>query len=126
MIGYLRRARERFQSGVGGTQWFHQTKLFTFLLFHISVLTFAGVLFIAAVVPNVRAQNVLQVEDLSRRITSLEGLNLDHRLTIIETLLNDLHSDHWTHTGTMIGTALLILERGARAVAKKVKEEDGA
>lgn len=98
------------------------TKLMFWLLFHFAVLQFAIVMMVAAVYP-VHAQNP-QVEELTRRITSLETLNLDHRLTVIETLLNDIHGDHWGQQMTMGGTALLILERAVQAFRKKVKEED--
>jgi phenylpyruvate tautomerase PptA (4-oxalocrotonate tautomerase family) len=100
-----------------------EAKLFGFLLFNVSVMFFALVLILAAVFP-AKAQSPAGMAELARRITDLEALNLDHRLTVIETILNDLHSDHWTHLGTMIGTGLLILERGARAINKKVSSED--
>lgn len=104
-------------------QFYREAKLLAFFTFNISVMFFALVLIITAGF-DVHAQTTVEVEDLARRITSMEALNLDHRLTIIETLLNDLHSDHWTHLGTMVGTGLLILERGARAIGKKVNEAE--
>lgn len=98
-------------------------KLGVFMLVQIAMSFFALVLITTALMSPLRAQlRVQQETDLERRVEMLESLNLDHRLTVIETLLNDLHSDHWTHLGTMLGTGLLILERGARAIKEKSKE----
>lgn len=101
----------------------HDLKLFGFMLFHISVGLFALVLMITAVFP-LRAESP-QVTELERRVTNIEALQLDHRLTVIETMLKDLVSDHWTHEGTMLGVGLLTMERVARAIQKKIKNEEG-
>lgn len=98
-------------------------KLFIWGVFHASVFLFACVLLIAPFV-QVHAQNHLEVEDLSRRITTLEGLNLDHRLTVIETLLNNLNDSKWPNGITTGGVGLLIFERVFFAVKKKVKETE--
>lgn len=125
ILAYLRRALAGFRYFVRGlrlSETYRDAKLFGYLLFNVGVMLFAGILLLTAAFP-ASAQSHLEVQDLDRRVTSIEGLNLDHRLTVIETLLTNLNSDHWTHLGTMIGTGLLILERGARAISKKVEEE---
>lgn len=97
-------------------------ELFSFILFNICVFLYAVVLMVTAVYP-VHAQNREEVSDLQRRVSSIEALNLDHRLTVIETMLTDLHSD-WTRTGSLVGVALLIAERAAQAVKQKIREAD--
>lgn len=106
-----------------GTGNFYHVKSLAVLTFHFATALFAVVLLLSAIVPPVHAQPE-QMAELTRRMDSLESLNLDHRLTVIETMLADLKSDHWTHLGTMAGTALLILERAARALRRDVKEID--
>lgn len=91
-------------------------------LVNILMFVFAVTLIASAVFP-VHAQQEPVVEDLNRRISTLEGMNLDHRLTVIETLLNDLHNNSWTHVGTMIGTAVLIIERATQRLRKNMNEE---
>lgn len=98
-------------------------RLLGFMVFHISVGFFALVLMVTAFYP-LHAQTHEQIAELDRRITSIETLNLDHRLTVIETTLEDLHSDRWTHAGTMIGVALLTMERVAQAIKGKIKEAE--
>jgi len=93
-----------------------------FYLFHFIVLAFALNLLLFALIP-VHAQNSVERE-LDRRITSIENLNLDHRLTVIETLLNDLKDESLWHKGSTIGTGLLILERGVWALKKKNDKEE--
>ena len=102
-------------------QFFQKLYLVGFFGFNVSVMVFAVTLILAGIFP-AHAQSPIVIQDLARRITDLEALNLDHRLTVIETILNDLHADHWTHLGTMVGTGLLIMERAARAVTKKAQE----
>lgn len=96
---------------------------FAFMFFHVGIILFAITLLCAGFFPAARAQQAAVMQDLTRRVETIESLNLDHRLTVIETKLDNLLGDHWTHLGTMVGTALLMLERAARAVAKKTAEE---
>lgn len=100
-----------------------EAKLFGFMLFNIGVCFFALVLLVAAVFPP-KAAAQSAISELDRRVTSIEALNLDHRLTIIETMLTDVHSDRWTHTGSMIGVGLLLMKEAVEAIMKRVKVED--
>lgn len=114
-------------------------KLLGYMVFHLCVVLFAFTLLAGAFDFKAFAQPREQVEDLTRRVATMESLNLDHRLTIMETMLSGVASDlrdlkksaeergaDWTRIGTVAGTALLILERAFRAIAGKVKEEDNA
>jgi hypothetical protein len=81
------------------------------LLFHFLVASFAVLLVLVSLFPlRVKAQSALQVQitDIERRVGNFETLNLDHRLTAIETLLSS--EDTW-HRFSMGGTGLLICER---------------
>lgn len=108
---------------LAGSQGFKDARLFGFMLFHIGVFLYAVVLMVTGVYP-VHAQTREEVSDLQRRVGNIESLNVDHRLTVIETMLEDLHSDRWTHTGSLIGVGLLIMERAAQAVKQKIREAD--
>lgn len=100
-----------------------QAKLFGFMLFHVCVGFYAMVLVIAAVLP-LRAQTSVQVTDLERRVTNIEALQLDHRLTVIETMLKDLVSHDWTRDGTLGCVGLLTIERVVLAVSRKLKQTE--
>jgi hypothetical protein len=101
-------------------------RLLSFMIFHWGVVVFALILLATTMAPMVgQVRENPEVEDLTRRVGNIESLNLDHRLTVIETLLNEVHGDHVPHLLTMGGTALLILERAVKAMSKRVQEEDG-
>ena len=93
-----------------------------FWLFHGAVFAYAIILLTLAIAPAF-AQSVqqFQITEHERRITSIESLtmSLDHRLTVIETLLNDLQSGTLLNRMTMGGTALLIAERAIAVMRKK-------
>ena len=88
-------------------------------LYMIRILAGAFGLFLLAIsVFPVRAQTAVQVEinELGRRMTGFESLNLDHRLTSIEALLSS--EDVW-HRFSMGGIGLLISERAAARLFRK-------
>ena len=103
---------------------FKEVKLLSFFAFNIGVCFFALVLLIAAAFPSKAIAQQSAISELDRRITSIEALNLDHRLTIIETMLEEVHSDRWTHTGSMVGVGLLLLKEAVEAIVKRIKVED--
>ncbi len=94
------------------------------LLFHFLVASFAVLLSSLSLFP-VQAQTVTQVQltELERRVGAFEGLNLDHRLTAIETLLTS--EDTW-HRFSMGGTGLLIFERVFWVVRRRKQPEDAS
>ena len=58
-------------------------------------------------------------DDIERRVSMIEGQNLEHRLTVMETTMMDLqNSAFWTRLN-MGGTGLLIAEAVTRTVRKK-------
>lgn len=97
--------------------------------FHVLMGAFAVILIATAVFPPARAfgppqidtPTQVEIHELGRRVETIEALNLDHRLTVIETLLNDLNNKQWSHWATSAGTGLLILERLVRALQMKEK-----
>ena len=100
-----------------------ELKRFVWLLFHFFVASFAVLLIAVSVFPVVHAQTATQIEitDLERRVGNFETLNLDHRLTAIETLLSS--EDMW-HRYSMGGTGLLICERLFWVFRRKQKVGD--
>ena len=104
-------------------------RLACFYSFHLIVAVFAGLLIIAPLA-SVNAQEVA-FKDLDRRLNAIEGEQLDHRVTVIETTLMDIlaglkHLDDqgpW-HQGATVGTGLLIAERVYVAVKRKNKEAE--
>lgn len=94
-------------------------------MFHLLVGAYAVMLILfSAFTPIARAQKVIQVPtDVDRRLDEIEKLNLDHRVTIIETTLQDLVSNFSWYRVTSGGTGLLLAEAVYRH-AKKKKEDD--
>lgn len=92
------------------------------LTFHILVGGYALFLLINATL--VHAQDPYQLAELQRRIGSIEGLNLDHRLTVLETLLQDVQTSNFLNRFTMGGTGLLIGERVVAAIRRKTLTDD--
>jgi len=90
-----------------------------YVVFHLMIGAYAVLLLGGSLV--VRAQTVqrYEVTELERRINSMESLNLDHRLTVIETLLLDLQNSSTWSRFTMGGTGLLIAERVVAALRRK-------
>jgi hypothetical protein len=103
---------------------FKEAKLLGFFTFNICVCLFALILLLTAVFPTKAAAQSNAISQLDRRVTSIEALNLDHRLTVIETMLEEVHSDRWTHTGSMVGVGLLLIKEAVEAIVKRIKIED--
>jgi len=97
-----------------------------FYWFHILVSAYAVLLMMLSLESIVaRAQPVeqYQITDLERRVASIEILNLDHRLTIMETILNELNTGKIFDRLTMGGTGLLITERVVMVLRKRKEME---
>lgn len=62
-----------------------------------------------------------QVSEIEKRITTLEQLNLDRRLTVIETLLKELNSNTFWGPASMGGVGILILKEVYMALGRKRK-----
>jgi hypothetical protein len=90
-----------------------------FYVFHLIVSAYAILLCVESV--NAWAQPIQRFEigELERRVASMETLNLDHRLTIIETKLEELITGKMFDRMTMGGTGLLIAERVVQALRKR-------
>jgi len=99
-----------------------QLKRGTSWLFHWLVIGYAVVLLWGVFA--VQAQSSPQLQELQHRVTSLEELQLDHRLTVIETILRDLQSSSLWHQLTMGGTGLLLGERAIAVLRRKKGEEE--
>jgi hypothetical protein len=89
-------------------------KLGFWMLLHMAVLCFAGFMMIVSVYP-VYAQR--DAQDLGQRIGSDE-LTFDHRLTVIETKLDN---DTFSHNMSLSGIALLLGEKMITILKKRVK-----
>ena len=101
-------------------------KLYSFMVFNVVVSLFAVVLMVMSFVPIIAAQpqQQVEIEDFGRRVAGFESLNLDHRLTVIETLLKEDQDNEWKHSATGIGTGLLIVHTAYREVRKRIQDED--
>ncbi len=92
--------------------------------FHLLVGAYAVMLTMFSVfTPVIHAQHVIPSTEVDRRLDEIEKLNLDHRVTIIETTLQDLVSNFSWYRVTSGGTGLLLMEAVYRHTKKK-KEED--
>lgn len=97
-------------------------RIFGFMVFHAMVMLLGITLVIGALFP-VHAQKA-DYNDLTRRVESLESLQVDHRLTVIETKLDAVLSNSWVHIAGSGGIGLLLLKEAIQAVKKKVKAEE--
>ena len=118
---YLRRALAGLQSFVRGP-----VGLGCYMAFHCAMVLFAVVLIATAVYPPVHAQT--QVQELARRVTTLENMDLSGQLAAIHQQLLDMREAgkqrdaDWKPLGTAIAAGALVLERAVRAMTGKVKE----
>lgn len=98
------------------------------LPFHILVGAYAVMLMLFSLFsPIVHAQHVIETitpSELERRLNVLDALNLDHRVTVIETTLQDLINSIGWYKLTSGGTGLLLMEAVYRHTKKKKEEED--
>src|SRR6202140_1384029 len=61
--------------------------------------------------------------ELGHRMDTIERLNLDRRVTILETIAQDAKDNSIWYKGSSVGTGILLLEAVFRFLARK-KEED--
>ena len=64
-----------------------------------------------------------QREELERRVSILESQNLEHRVTVMETILIDLQSNAVWLRFNMGGTGLLIAEAVTRTVRRRINKD---
>ncbi len=101
-------------------------------VFLSAVTVYAGMLICLPVVVYVahaqqadRIQRLLdQKDDIERRIRELESLNLDHRLTVIETLLRDQENNGRWMLLSSGGVGLLLAEAVFRTTKKRLRGEE--
>ncbi len=98
-------------------------------IFHIFVGAYAVMLTMFSVFTPVHAQRLneplISPSEVNRRLDDIEKLNLDHRLTITETTLQELVSNFSWYRVTSGGTGLLLMEAVYRHTKKKREEEGG-
>lgn len=97
------------------------------LPFHILVGAYAVMLMLFSLFgPVVHAQHVTDItpSELERRLNVLDALNLDHRVTVMETTLQDLINSIGWYKLTSGGTGLLLMEAVYRHTKKKKEEEE--
>jgi len=86
-------------------------------IFVYFVLAYAALLIAAPILWNIAsAQDRLEVD---RRLDNLEKLNLDHRLTVIETLLTEQREASRWGLWSMGGVGLLLGEAAIRVAKRK-------
>jgi hypothetical protein len=91
----------------------------------IMICASAFCLLVAAVPPTPRAADVeavvkQQTADIERRVSTIEAMNLEHRLTKVE---SELDSMSLQTRGTMGGVGVLLIE-GVMRLGKKKREEE--
>jgi len=99
-------------------------------LFHIFVAIYAVMLMLSSVFIPLKAQHpsptITQESavDIERRLDTIDRMNLDHRLTIIETTLTDMVSNFTWYRISSGGTGLLLAEAVFRHAKKRINTED--
>lgn len=61
--------------------------------------------------------------DVSRRVENIEKLNIDRRVTVLETIEQDAKDNSIWYKGSSVGTGILLLEAVFRIIARKKEEE---
>jgi len=113
------------------SQFLRDLWLMMYMVFHILVVSFGLFMVCMGALPKEafaqREPAQYQIDDLTRRVDGIEGLQLDHRLTVIETTLKEIQDTGWKPSVTAIGMGLLIAERAVMQVKKRmnIEGEDG-
>ena len=101
-------------------------KIFNFGVPFIAV--YAMMLIVLPMVP-VHAQRptpqqieVFDGAELGHRMDTIERLNLDRRVTILETIVQDAKDNSIWYKGSSVGTGILLLEAVFRFISKKEEE----
>lgn len=63
-------------------------------------------------------------DDLSRRVDNIEKLNIERRLTVLETIEQDAKDNSLWYKLSSGGTGILLLEAIARFLERRKKEEE--
>jgi hypothetical protein len=107
-------------------QFLRDLWLAMFMVFHILVVSFGLFMICMGVLPGKafaqREPSQYQIDNLQKRVDGIEGLQLDHRLTVIETTLKEMQDSGWKPSITAIGMGLLVAERAVMAVRGRLKE----
>jgi len=109
---------------------FHKLFNLAWGAFHAFVMLYAFVLVLSSLLVPIHAQRsvvpppTVQYDDLERRMGDLDKLNLDHRLTVIETTMADMLSNSTWYRISSGGTGLLLAEAVVRHAKKKLKEDE--
>ena len=82
------------------------------------VMTYGAFLVFFSTTPYVWAQQPSR-DELERRVMTIEGQNLEHRVTVMETVLTDLQSNILWQRLNMGGTGLLLAEVVTRRIRGK-------
>lgn len=61
--------------------------------------------------------------ELGHRMDTIERLNLDRRVTILETIVQDAKDNSIWYKGSSVGTGILLLEAVFRFISKKEEEK---
>lgn len=88
----------------------------------VTVLGYAGLLILVSIVPPVAGQ-VEGRGDLERRVAILESMNVDRRLTVLETIQEAEKEAAWWHKGSGVGVGLLLGERALLVLKKRGRGE---
>lgn len=101
----------------------------TILIFRPAVFVFAVLLIGLPWIPLHGQQQPAQItidrfelNEVGHRLEAIEHLDLQHRLTVLETIQQDAKEDVIWHKGSSVGTGLLLIEAVARTVKKKKQE----
>lgn len=104
---------------------------YSFYTFHTAVILYSLLLIMLAIpvwgqgsryIPQSNSVTDYQIQNLDRRISTIEALNLDKRLAVIEALLSDVKGGTLWSQLSMGGVGLILLKEAVNAV-KKRKEE---
>lgn len=91
------------------------------------IIVYAMMLIVLPLVPVHAQRPSQQIEvfdgtELGHRMDTIERLNLDRRVTILETIVQDAKDNSIWYKGSSVGTGILLLEAVFRFISKK--EED--
>lgn len=68
-------------------------------------------------------QDDRDIGEINRRLNGFDGLQIEHRLSMVETLIQDLKDQALWNKLTTTGTGLLLGERAIMAIGLRRKEE---
>ena len=94
------------------------------LVFAIVLIGLPWVPLFAQRQPRQSTMDRFELNEVGDRVERLEALNIERRITVLETIEQENKDDTWWHRGSSVGTGLLLVEAVVRTARNKKKSQE--